>query len=186
MLGVEGKLITEISEEEINRIWLKHYDKGVRPNLEYPEIPLYDFLDNSAEKFPDKVALDFIGKEITYRQLKEASERIAGYLKSIGVKKGDKIILDLPNTPHYVIAYFGVLKAGGTVVQCNPLYTEREVRHIAENSEAKIAFCIENAYPKLRKLKEEGVLEKIVVCRVEDYLKFPLNILYKFKKKRSS
>ncbi|ADC66365.1 AMP-dependent synthetase and ligase [Ferroglobus placidus DSM 10642] len=184
MLGVEGKLITEISEEEINRIWLKHYDKGVRPNLEYPEIPLYDFLDNSAEKFPDKVALDFIGKEITYRQLKEASERIAGYLKSIGVKKGDKIILDLPNTPHYVIAYFGVLKAGGTVVQCNPLYTEREVRHIAENSEAKIAFCIENAYPKLRKLKEEGVLEKIVVCRVEDYLKFPLNILYKFKKEK--
>ena len=184
MLGVEGKLITEISEEEINRIWIKHYDKGVRPNLEYPEIPLYDLLDNSAEKFPDKVALDFIGKEITYRQLKEASERIAGYLKNIGVKKGDRVILDLPNTPHYVIAYFGVLKAGGTVVQCNPLYTEREVRHIAENSEAKVAFCIESVYPKLKKLKEEGILEKIIVCRVEDYLKFPLNFLYKFKKEK--
>ena len=184
MLGVEGKLITEISEEEINRIWIKHYDKGVRPNLEYPEMPLYELLDNSAEKFPDKVALDFIGKEITYRQLKEASERIAGYLKNIGVKKGDRVILDLPNTPHYVIAYFGVLKAGGTVVQCNPLYTEREVRHIAENSEAKVAFCIENVYPKLKKLKEERILEKIVVCRVEDYLKFPLNFLYKFKKEK--
>ncbi len=184
MLGVEGKLITEISEEEINRIWIKHYDKGVRPNLEYPEIPLYDLLNNSAEKFPDKVALDFIGKEITYRQLKEASERIAGYLKNIGVKKGDRVILDLPNTPHYVIAYFGVLKAGGTVVQCNPLYTEREVRHIAENSEAKVAFCIESVYPKLKKLKEEGILEKIIVCRVEDYLKFPLNFLYKFKKEK--
>ena len=184
MLGVEGKLITEIGEEEINRIWIKHYDKGVRPNLEYPEMPLYDLLDNSAEKFPDKVALDFIGKEITYRQLKEASERIAGYLKNIGVKKGDRVILDLPNTPHYVIAYFGVLKAGGTVVQCNPLYTEREVRHIAENSEAKVAFCIESVYPKLKKLKEEGILEKIIVCRVEDYLKFPLNFLYKFKKEK--
>ncbi len=184
MLGVEGKLITEIKEEEINRIWLKHYDKNVKPNVEYPEIPLYELLDKSAEKFPDKVAVDFLGKKLTYSEVKELSDRIAGYLQKIGVKKGDRVILDLPNTPHYVIGYYGILKAGATVVQCNPLYTEREIRHIAENSEAKVVFAVESVYPRIKKLKDEGLFEKVVVCRIEDYLPFPLNVLYKLKKEK--
>jgi len=184
MLGVEGKIITEVEGSEVNRIWLKSYDPHVRPELEYPEEPLFKILENSAEKYPEKIALDFIGKTLTYKEVNELSDRIAGFLRKMGVKKGDKVIVNLPNTPHYVISYYGILKAGGVVVQCNPLYTERELRHIAENSEAKIAFVVETAYPNIKPLLSEGVIEKIIICRIEDYLPSLLYFLYRLKKEK--
>jgi long-chain acyl-CoA synthetase len=184
MLGVEGKSITEIDEKEINRIWLKHYDEGVRPNIDYPEIPLYQLLEDTAKKYPDKTALIFFGKKITYRELDEMSDRIAGFLKSLGIKKGDRVILDLPNVPQYVAAYYGILKVGATVVQCNPLYTEREIRYIQENSEAEYGFFVEFVYPRIKGLLAEGKLKKAVICKIEDYLPFPLNILYPLKKEK--
>lgn len=186
MLGVEGKNIAEIDGKEINRIWLKHYDEGVRPNIDYPEIPLYNLLEETAKKYPDKPALIFFGKKITYRQLDEMSDRIAGFLRGLGVKKGDRVIVDLPNTPHFVAAYYGVLKAGGIVVQCNPLYTEREIRYIQDNSEAEYGFFIEFVYPRIKGLIAEGKLKKVVICKIEDYLPFPLNILYPLKKEKVS
>ncbi len=184
MLGVEGKSITEIDEKEIDRIWLKHYDEGVRPNIDYPEIPLYGILEETAEKYPDKTALIFLGKKISYRELNETSDRIAAFLKNLGVGKDSRVILDLPNTPHYVAAYYGVLKTGATVVQCNPLYTEREIRYIQENSEAQYGFFVEFVYPKIKNLIAEGKIKKAVICKIEDYLPFPLNILYPLKKEK--
>ncbi|MBO8180538.1 MAG: long-chain fatty acid--CoA ligase [Archaeoglobus sp.] len=184
MLGVEGKSITEIDEKEINRIWLKHYDEGVRPNIDYPEIPLYQILEETAKKYPEKTALIFLGKKITYRELDETSDRIAAFLKNLGVGKDSRVILDLPNTPHYVAAYYGILKTGATVVQCNPLYTEREIRYIQENSEAEYGFFVELVYPRIKNLIAEGKIKKAVICKIEDYLPFPLNILYPLKKEK--
>ncbi len=186
MLGVEGKLLTEVDEREINKIWVKHYDKGVRDHIDYPEIPLYKLLEESAKKNPDKVALIFFGKKITYRELDELSDRVAAFLQDLGVGKGAKVILDLPNTPHYVIAYYGVLKCGATVVQCNPLYTEREIRYIVENSEAEYGFFIEMVYPRIKGLLDDGKLKKVVICKIEDFLPFPLNLLYPLKKRKVS
>lgn len=98
MLGVEGKNIVDVDVKEINRIWTKFYDDGVRDHIEYPEIPLYKLLENSAQKYPDKVALIFFGKKITYRQLDELSDRVANFLYELGVGKGTKVVVDLPNT----------------------------------------------------------------------------------------
>lgn len=184
MLGVEGKLITEVEGSEVNRIWLKNYDPHAKPELQYPEEPLFRILENTAKRYPEKVALDFIGKTIPYREVDELSDRIAGFLRSMGIKKGDRVIVDLPNTPHYIISYYGILKAGGVVVQCNPLYTKRELRYIAENSEARIAFAIENAYPNIKPLLEEGLIEELIVCRIEDYLPGLLAFLYRLKKEK--
>ncbi|AIY89437.1 long-chain-fatty-acid--CoA ligase [Geoglobus acetivorans] len=184
MLGVEGKLITEIDPKDINQFWEKSYDSGVPSEIEIPEIPLYELLDRTAEKFPDKIAIDFLGKKLKYGELKELSDRVAGFLKSLGVGRGSRVVIDMPNTPHYVIAYYGILKTGATVVQANPLYTERELRHIAENSEARIFFAVENAFSKVYELKKEGIIDRIIVCRIEDYLPFPLNFLYRLKKEK--
>jgi len=184
MLGVEGKSITEIDVREINRIWLKHYDEGVRPNIDYPEVPLYQILEDSAKKYPEKTALIFLGKKISYRELDETSDRVAAFLKNLGVGKGSRVIVDLPNTPHFVAAYYGILKTGATVVQCNPLYTEREIRYIQENSEAEYGFFVEFVYPRIKNLVAEGRLKKVVICKIEDYLPFPLNILYPLKKEK--
>ncbi len=186
MLGVEGKHLTEIDVSEINRIWLKHYDEGVRPNIDYPEVPLYKLLEESARKYPDKPALVFFGKKITYRELDDISDRVASFLKDLGIGKGDRVIVDLPNTPHYVAAYYGILKTGAIVVQCNPMYTEREIGYIVDNSEAEYGFFIEFVYPRIKKLIDEGKLKKVVICKIEDYLPFPLNVLYRFKKQKVS
>ena len=124
MLGVESKTILEVEGNEVNKIWLKHYDEGVRDHIDYPEIPLYKILEDSAEKYPDKTALIFIGKKISYRELNEISDRVAAFLFELGIGKGSRVIVDLPNAPHFVAAYYGILKTGATVVQCNPLYTE--------------------------------------------------------------
>lgn len=178
-----GKNLREVSDKEIEKMWVKSYDEGVRPEIDYPVIPLYDFLEDSAKNYPNAVAADFIGKSITYKQLKDLSDRVASFLYENGVKKG-RVILGMPNTPHYLAVYYGILKTGSTVVQCNPLYTERELRHIADNSEAKLMFAFEPMYPRLKPLLDDGTLEKVVICKIEDFLKFPLNLLYPLKKEK--
>lgn len=184
MLGVEGKTIMELRPEEVKRIWVKHYDKGVRDHIDYPEIPLFALLEESAMKYPEKPALLFYGKKISYRELNELSDKVARYLYDLGIRKGSKVVIDLPNTPHYVIAFYGILKVGATVVQCNPLYTEREIRYIVENSEAEAGFFLESIYPRIEKLLNEGKLKKAIICKIEDFLPFPLNFLYPLKKEK--
>ncbi|MCD6493803.1 MAG: AMP-binding protein, partial [Archaeoglobaceae archaeon] len=100
MLGVEGKNILEVSGNEINKIWIKHYDKGVREHVDYPEIPLFALLENSAKNYPNKIAVDFLGKKISYDELNKMSNKVSSFLKIEGISKGDKVILVLPNTPH--------------------------------------------------------------------------------------
>ena len=182
MLGVEGKNILEVSGNEINKIWIKHYDKGVREHIDYPEIPLFALLESSAKNYPNKIAIDFLGKKISYEELNKTSNKVSNFLKTEGINKGDKVILVLPNTPHYIAGYYGILKAGGVVVQGNPMYKERELRYLAENSEAKIAFVVEFVYPNIKPLLDDGLIKKVVICKIEDYLPFPLNLLYPFKK----
>ncbi|MEG9194814.1 MAG: long-chain fatty acid--CoA ligase [Candidatus Methanoglobus sp.] len=184
MSGSERKSIMELRPEDVERIWIKHYDKGVRDHIDYPVIPLYSLLEESARKYPDKPALIFYGKKITYRELNELTDRVASYLYDLGIRKGSKVVIDLPNIPQYVIAYYGILKAGATVVQCNPLYTEREIRYIVENSEAEAGFFFEPVFPRVEKILNEGRLKKAVICKVEEFLPFPLNRLYPLIKEK--
>jgi long-chain acyl-CoA synthetase len=177
VLGVEGRNIRDIRPEEVNRIWLKHYDKGVRDHLEYPLIPVYGLLEESAKKYPDKPALIFLGKRITYKKLNELTDRVAGCLHDMGIRRGSRVVIGLPNVPQFAIAYYGILKAGATVVMCNPMYTEREIRYIVENSEAEAGFFLEQLYPRVEKLLDEGKLRKAIICKVEDYLPLPPEIL---------
>ena len=186
ILGVEGRNLFEIRDDEIRRVWLKHYDEGVRGHIDCPKVPLNTLLENSAKKYPNKISLDFFGKKISYEELDEMADKVASFLKSEGVRKGDRVVVDLPNTPHYVACYFGILKAGGIVVQCNPMYTERELRYLVENSEVDVVFAVELVYPRIRPLLDEGLIRKVVVCKIEDFLPFPLNVLYPLRKQKVS
>jgi len=185
ILGVEGYNIVangERIEKDIKKVWLKFYDSHVRATLSYPEIPLFELLESSSKKFSDNIICNFLGKELKYREMDILSDKVASYLYELGIGKGDKVIINLPNTPHYIATYYGILKTGAIVVQSNPLYTEREIRYVAENSEAKVGFFIDFSYPRIRKLIDEKVIEKVVICKIDDYLKFPLNIFYKLYK----
>ena len=185
VLGVEGENIREVDVTKINRVWTKFYDEGVRASIDYPVMPAYKILDDAAASDPDKICFEFFGTKWTYRQMKEASDKVASFLFSIGVEKGDRIVVALPNTPHYAIIANGIYKVGGIVVQCNPIYTEREIRYIVKNSRATRMFAFEGMYPRIRPLIEDGTLEMVVICRIEDFLGFVIRALFRaFLKKK--
>ncbi|MEM2244808.1 MAG: long-chain fatty acid--CoA ligase [Archaeoglobaceae archaeon] len=170
VLGVEGENIREVNVGEISRVWLKHYDTGVRAQITYPLAPAYRLLDETAQRIPYNPCAFFYGNYVTFKQIKEASEKVCGFLQSIGFEKGDRALVSLPNTPHYAPIAYGIMRAGGTVVQCNPLYTTREIKFLVENSEAEIVFCIDLIYPNVQPIVEEGLLKKVVLCSIQDFI----------------
>jgi long-chain acyl-CoA synthetase len=185
MASIVGANIREVDVSEFPKPWTKFYDNGVQETIEIPEIPVHKMYENTAKKYPNKIAFDFFGLKWTFEQIINASNKVASFLKEMGVEKGDRIIVSLPNTPHYFIIANAVFKMGATLVQSNPIYTERELRHIAKNSEAKMMFAMDLSYNNYRALIEEGIFERVVIARIEDFLRFPLNILFKaFVKKK--
>ncbi|WP_077615479.1 AMP-binding protein [Caenibacillus caldisaponilyticus] len=158
--------------------WLSLYPEEIAPVNEYPNRPLYDYLLEAAEKFPNKIAIHFLGKELTYDQLLDETIRLAGQLARLGLKKGDRVAIMLPNSPQSVISYYAVLMAGGIAVQTNPLYTERELEHQLRDSGAKMIVCLDQLYPRVSRVKANTELETIIVTGVQDYLPFPKNLLF--------
>jgi long-chain acyl-CoA synthetase len=120
-----------------SRPWLKHYSPEMATSLEYREAPLYTLLEDAARQYPDLPAVRFYGQQLTYAQVWAAAQRFAAGLAGLGVQKGDRVALMLPNCPQYVIAYFGTLLVGGTVAQVNPLYTPRELDYLLGDSGAQ-------------------------------------------------
>ena len=142
--------------------------------------PLYEILDQAAEKFPKARAFDFLGKRFTWKDISDAANAFAKGLQDAEVKKGTKIGLCLPNCPYYVVAYYGALKAGMTVVNFNPLYAEDELEFQIKDSETEIMVTLDLkvTYDKLGKILKKTQLKHIVVCRFVDVLSFPKNLLF--------
>ncbi len=164
--------------------WLAHYPVQVNGHLDYPDIPLTQILKDAVEKYPDNRAIHFLGKNITYQELYDKVLRFASVLRSLGVKKGDRIALMLPNCPQAVFCYYGVLQVGGIVVQTNPLYMEKELTHQLNDSGASILVCLDLVYPKVKKVWEHTNLKEVLVTGLQDYLPFPKNWIFPIIQKR--
>lgn len=162
------------------RIWHRNYDSWVSDVLDYPDIPVFKLLDSAAEKYPKRDALIFMGKRITYSKLLKLSNQFAHSLARLGVRKGDRVALCLPNTPHIIIAYYGTLKAGAIVVNTNPLYTPRELQYQLEDSGANtiVTLNLKRALLNIKSLKNKIRLKNIIVGSVGDFLPFPINLIY--------
>lgn len=145
-----------------------------------PTYPLYELLDKVAENFPDNPAFDFLGKKFKWRELHAAANAFAKGLQDAGVKKGTKIGLMLPNSPNFLVAYYGALKAGMTVVNFNPLYAASELEFQIKDSKTEImvTFDLHATYDKAAQMFEKTCLDHIIVCRFVDILPFPKNILF--------
>ncbi|MFZ7945614.1 AMP-binding protein [Neobacillus sp. 19] len=165
--------------------WLDIYPKEIPATLEYSSELVQDYLVKAAKEFPEKIAIHFMGTEMTYKKLFDDALCFASYLQGhLAMKKGDRIAIMLPNTPQAVISYFGILMAGGIVVQTNPLYTERELEYQMKDSGAQAIITLDILYPRVSKVMPQTNLQHIIVTAIKDYLPFPKNLIYPFIQKK--
>jgi long-chain acyl-CoA synthetase len=160
--------------------WIKSYPAGSSWDIEVPNTPITHLLDNAVAQWPNNVALDFLGKKVSYADLGDLVDRAAKGFQEIGVGPGVHVGLFLPNVPHTVIAFFAILKAGGTVVNYSPLDAERELRHKIEDSHTDImvTLSLKALYPTVGKLLRDTRLKKVVVGGIQEFLPFPKSLLF--------
>lgn len=160
--------------------WEKSYPEGVKWALDIQPKPIWSILDEAVAKFAPKPFLEFMGKKLTYAAVSDLVDRAAKGFQALGVGPGVHVGLFLPNTPHYPILFFGILKAGGRVVNYSPLDAERELRYKIEDSQTDIICTLDlNAlYPNIAKMLGTTRLKKVVVGGLPDVLPFPKNFLF--------
>ena len=172
--------------------WEASYDPGVPRHLTYPEIPLHSMLAVTARRFPDVPALVFGGavgqrcldRAITYRQLERLSARAAAGLQRLGVRKGDRVALVLPNCPQFVYSFYGALRAGAVAVPTNPLYTVPELRRQLADSGATVVIVMSKLYPAVAEAADGTDVRHILVTNVKEHFPLALRVLFTFARER--
>ena len=172
--------------------WEAAYDPGVPRHLTYPRLPLHGLLERTAREHPETVATQFggavagrcIDAPMTYRNVDDLADRFAAGLQQLGVRKGDRVALVLPNCPQFVYAFFGALKAGAVVVPTNPLYTVRELHNQLADSGARVVVVLSRLYPQVAEAAIETRVERIVVTNVKEHFAFPLRALFTLARER--
>lgn len=154
----------------MNRLHFKHWPPLLPKELVYPAVPLFEFLETSARRYPEKAAVIYYGRTIPYRELWEAVERFSAFLAGLGIKKGDRVALYLQNTPHYIIGYYGALRANAVAVPVNPMLTSAELKFLLNDNGSRFLITTSDLYPRVAEIKGETALEKVVVGDYGDYL----------------
>lgn len=158
--------------------WLAHYEKGVPESVEFEEKCVPEFLERSASKFPDNMALLFQGYKVTYRELKDMVDRFATCLHDFGIRKGDSVAILLPNVIPCAVSYYAILKIGGIAVMNNPLYSDRELEHQFNDSGAKLLITLDLLGNRMIDLRPKTQIKQIVYASIGNYLPFPKNLLF--------
>ena len=166
--------------------WEAVYPEDVDWRAEIAVKPLYAILDDAVARFPDNSCVEFLGRKYSYREIGRLVDCAAKGLQELGVGKGVQVGLFLPNCPYFVVCYYAVLKAGGTVVNMNPLYAEEEVLRQLTDSETRIVVTLDmrSLHPKLAAVMQRAALEKVIVCRMADALTFPQKALFTLLKRK--
>ncbi len=152
------------------RPWHKHYDYNVPTTIRYPRLPVHDLLQLPANAFPDKAALNFFGTEMTFWELRNNALRMANALGALGVSKGERVGIHLPNCPQYPIAYYAALSLGAIVVNLNPMYTPDELKALAAKTGITTLITFDLVLPHIRALCQAVPIPRVVVTRVTDYI----------------
>ncbi|RAL26781.1 long-chain-fatty-acid--CoA ligase [Thermoflavimicrobium daqui] len=163
------------------KCWIKQYPQQISATLDYPDISIAQLLINAVNDFPNQDAIAFMGKRLTYQELLEQVYCFANALKRLGINKGDRVAIMLPNCPQSVIAYYATLMIGGIVVHTNPLYMENELEHQLNDADAKAIICLDLVFNKVQNIREKTQLSHIIVTGIADVLPFPKKWLYKLK-----
>src|SRR5262249_52463337 len=164
--------------------WLNRYPEGVDWHQRFAPAPLHQLLDEAAAKYAARPCTNFLGKVLTYREIARAVDRAAAGLQKLGVKKGTKVGLFMPNCPTFIVYYFAALKAGGTVVNYNPLYTLEELAFQVKDSETELMVTIDLKllFDKVEGLMKTGALKRSVVASFPALLPGAKSVLFKLFK----
>lgn len=154
-----------------DRIWLSSYPQGVPADIDTSRYAsVVDMMEESFQKYADRAAYSFMGKELSYRQVDELSRTFGTYLQSLGMAKGDRVAVMMPNVMQYPLAVAGIMRAGYTLVNVNPLYTARELEHQLKDSGAKAIVILENFAATLEKCIAATPVKHVVMCAMGDQL----------------
>lgn len=164
--------------------WFDKYDEGVAESIDYPNINLVEMYNETARKYPDASLTIFKGARISYAEMNRITDRLAAGLASLGVKKGDRVGIFMPNTPQFVMAYFAILKLGAVVVATNPLYSEREIEHQLNDAGVEIMLVMSNFYKTIKKVQPKTRLRTLVVTNIKETLPWLLSTLFTLTRER--
>lgn len=159
---------------ETERPWIRHYDPGVPVSIDYPHVPVFHFLEAAACRNPDQACTVFRDARVTYAEMNVLSDRLAAALVAGGVRKGDRVGVMLPNLPQFVLAFFGVLKAGGVVVAMNPQYKGREIEYQAKDAGVAVMVAMDSVYETLKSARERAGFRRVILTRIEDAFRMPV------------
>ena len=165
--------------------WLANYDEGVPSTLEpYPSRSLTDYLRESAGRWPDRPALLFKGSTITYRRVEEQSNALGAALREMGVRRGDRVGICLPNCPQFLIAEFAAWKAGAIVCPFNPTYSEREMEEALQATGAETVIVLNRFYGKVKSIQSRTTVKRVIATGIKEYLPWTLRIAYTLLKEK--
>jgi long-chain acyl-CoA synthetase len=164
--------------------WLQHYDKGVPQTINYPSVPIFHFLEESARKYPDRACTIFKGAAISFREMNAITDRLAAALAGMGIKKGDRVGIFIPNTPQFVMIYFGILKAGGVVVAIDSRYTAPEIVHQANDAGVETMFVMSNFYKIMKTAQPDTKIKTLIVTNIKETLPPVLKALFTLAKEK--
>ncbi len=160
------------------RPWIDHYEQGVPAQINIPDHPLTWLLDQTVSRYPGHTAFIYYGTKLSYAQFSSLANRFAIGLRRLGINKGDRVAIALPNIPQYPIAFYGTLRAGAVIVPTNPLYTEREMQHQLADSGARVLVMLDMFYPIVRAVRKNTALEHVIITSPTDFLPPMLQRLY--------
>jgi long-chain acyl-CoA synthetase len=169
--------VTKQSDYE-KRKWINSYEKGVKTSIDFQDILMPQYLENSVKNFPDNPALIFQGFTLSFKELNEMVARFAAALKGFGVRRGDSVAILLPNVIPCVVAYYATLKIGGIVVLNNPLYADRELEHQFNDSKSSFLITLDLLANRMVKLRGKTNIRTIVYTSIGDYLPFVKRLLF--------
>jgi len=164
--------------EYTDRPWVQAYAAGVPAEINIQEVTIPDLLRASAKKFSSRMAQNFMGYTLTFKQLDQMVDRFATALDSFNIKKGDAVAIILPNTIQCVVAYYAILRIGAIAVMNNPLYSDREILHQLKDSGAKLLITLDLLANRMIALRERTSVKQIIVASIGEYLPFPKSLLF--------
>jgi len=168
----------------MEKVWLKSYEPQVPHSIDYPPLNLYQLFQQATKNYGEQPAVYFMGRELTYRELAEQVESFAAALSDLGVKKGDRVAIHLPNSTQFPIAYFATLALGAVVVPCNPLYVAREMEYQLKDSGAETIITLTRFYKMIKEVQPKTNLRNVIVSNIKDFFPGFLSTLYALVKEK--